>query len=139
MKARDGGEDRKSLENVEHRENRGRKGGARPPFIHGNGRNAFIFVPGESSANNRTPITLVHLGRRSTYFRQIGRNDVGFSIDRTRNTPRALDENLPRGFPVFPSSLRATFLLPSQKFPAGAIVRIVKVKYALHVELHGQP
>lgn len=51
-------------------------------------RNAFIFVPGESSANNQAPITLVHLGRRSTYTRQIGGNDVGLSIDRTGNTVR---------------------------------------------------
>lgn len=43
----------------------------------------------------RTPITLVHLGRRSTYFRQIGRNGVGFSIDRTGN-PHHRRRNPPR-------------------------------------------
>lgn len=63
---------------------RGWKGEARARFIRENRRNAFIFVSGESSTNNPTPITMVHLGRRSTYFRQIGRNGVGFSIDRTR-------------------------------------------------------
>lgn len=42
----------------------------------------------------RTPITLVHLGRRSTYFRQIGRNGVVFDWSswnphhRRRNPPR---------------------------------------------------
>lgn len=45
----------------------------------------------------RTPITLAHLGRRSTYFRQIGRNGVGFSIDRT-GTLTTDDEILPGGF-----------------------------------------
>lgn len=45
----------------------------------------------------RTPITLVHLGRRSTYFRQIGRNGVGFSIDRA-GTLTTGDEILPGGF-----------------------------------------
>lgn len=58
-------------------------------------RNAFIFVSGESSANNRAPITLAHLGRRSTYSRQIGRNDVEPSrlierAARRRNPPTGM-------------------------------------------------
>lgn len=56
-----------------------------------------------------TPITLVHLGRRSTYFRQIGRNGVGFSIDRTGN-PHHRRRNPPRRvfFLLGPRRPRAT-------------------------------
>ena len=92
-------EDRKSLKKVgATKKERGRK---RDLFIRENGRNAFIFVSGESSANNRTPITMAHLGRRSTYFRQIGRNGVRV-FDWSNGDPRLChDEIFPRGFCFF--------------------------------------